>query len=295
MARCSSSGDVEPDHAPRALRSQRDRRAAPAARRARRRARQLGAREVDEQPAREHRGRLGGVRVDALLPPVRALGAETEALRRAQHPDRLEVRRLEQHLGRRVRRPRESSPPMIAASATGSSPSVISRSVGSSSRCVPSSVRSFSPSSRAPDDDAPAGQLRAVERVERAAPDVHHVVRHVDDVRDRAHPGRVEPGAQPLRRRADADVAEHAADVARAAVEVLDARRPPRLGAVDGGSSGVGQPQLAAAERRDLARDARPSTAGRRGSSSASRRAPARRAAARRRAASPARARPGAA
>ena len=37
---------------------------------------QLGAGEIDEQPAREHRGRLGRVRVDALLPLVRALRAQ---------------------------------------------------------------------------------------------------------------------------------------------------------------------------------------------------------------------------
>ena len=46
---------------------------------------------------------------------------------------------------------------------------------------------------RAPDDDPPVRELRPVEGVERAAPDVHHVVRDVDDVRDRAHPREVEP------------------------------------------------------------------------------------------------------
>ena len=40
----------------------------------------------------------------------------------------------------------DSSPPMIAASATDRSPSVIIRSLGSSSRSVPSRVRSVSPS-----------------------------------------------------------------------------------------------------------------------------------------------------
>ena len=65
-------------------------------------ARQLGAGEVDEEAAREHRGRLRRVRVDALLPAVRALGAQAEPLGRVQDPDRLEVRGLEQHLGRVV-------------------------------------------------------------------------------------------------------------------------------------------------------------------------------------------------
>ena len=188
----------------------------------------------------------------------------------------------------------ESRPPMIAASATARSPSVIKRSDGSSSRCVPSSVRSVSPDVRAAHDDPAAGQLRAVEGVERAAPDVHHVVRDVDDVRDRAHPGEVEPRAKPLGRRADDDVPEDPSDVARAAVEVVDADVH-----LDGpGRRGVVADRAAAARRRRAPPPrgrARPARAGRVGSSSASRRAPGRRAAARRRAASPARARPGAA
>ena len=141
---------------------------------------------------------------------------------------------------------------------------------------MPSSVRSSSPGGRAADDDAPAGELRAVERVQRAPVDVHDVVRHVDDVRDRPHPGRVQARAQPHRRRADGDVPEDAADVARAAVEVVDRDVDPlRMHdrrVVDG--------RPAAARRRRAPRPrarARPSRAGRRGSSSASRRAPARR------------------
>ena len=62
--------------------------------------------EVDEHPTREQRSLLGEVRVDALLPAVRASRAEAEALGGAEDPERLEVRGLEQHLGRRVARPR---------------------------------------------------------------------------------------------------------------------------------------------------------------------------------------------
>ena len=80
---------------------------------------ELGPGEVDEQPAGEHGRRLGEMRIDALLPAVRALGAETEPLRCLQHADRLEVRRLEQHLGRRLDDLAVLAPPMIAASATG--------------------------------------------------------------------------------------------------------------------------------------------------------------------------------
>ena len=144
---------------------------------------------------------------------------------------------------------------MIAASATARSPSVISRSLGRSCRSVPSSVRRVSPSVCAANDDAAAGQLRAVEGVERAPPDVHDVVRHVDDVRDRPHAREVEPAAEPLGRRPDADVAEHAADVARAALEVLDPDVDGLGGCVTGGSSGSGSrssPSQSAATSRAI-------------------------------------------
>ena len=91
--------------------------------------------------------------------------------------------------------------------------------------------------------------------MQRAAPDVHDVVRHVDDVRDRPHLREEEARAQPLRRRADRDVAKDAADVARAATEVLD-RDVDLLAVDDGGIVGLGRMELATEERRDLARDA---------------------------------------
>ena len=82
-----------------------------------------------------------------------------------------------------------SSPPMIPASATERSASAIIRSVGSSFRSTPSSVRIVSPGARAADDDLAALERRQVERVQRVPEREHHVVRHVDDVRDRAHAG----------------------------------------------------------------------------------------------------------
>ena len=148
----------------------------------------------------------------------------------------------------------DSSPPMIAASATAFSPSVINRSLGRSRRSVPSSVSQRLFLVRAADDDPAAGELRAVERMQRAPPHVHDVVRHVDDVRDRTHPREVEPAAKPLRRRPDPNAAEHAADVARTAFEVLDPDLDG-LGVRDRRIIGLGQPQLAAAERGDLSRD----------------------------------------
>ena len=79
-----------------------------------------------------------------------------------------------------------------------------------------------SPPPGAADDDPPACQRVVVERVQRAAERKHHVVGHVDDVRDRAHAGVGESRLQPRRRLADRHVAEQATDVARAAFEILD-------------------------------------------------------------------------
>ena len=148
-----------------------------------------------------------------------------------------------------------SSPPMIAASATGRSPSVMSRSSRVEAAKRPVERAELLAGARATDDDAAVRELRAVERMERAAPDVHDVVRDVDDVRDRAHVGEEETRPQPLRRRADHDVPEHAADVARAAVEVLDGDVDV-LAVDDLGVEGLGRMELAAEKRSDLARDA---------------------------------------
>ncbi len=58
--------------------------------------------QVDEQAAREHGRGLGEIRVDALLPPVRAGRAQCELLGGPEDSQRLEVRRLEEHVGRPV-------------------------------------------------------------------------------------------------------------------------------------------------------------------------------------------------
>ena len=82
---------------------------------------------LDEQLRGEVGRRLGQVRVDALLPAVRALRAQPQALGAAEDRGRLEVGRLEQHLV--VDSPISvSSPPMIPASATERSASAIIRS-----------------------------------------------------------------------------------------------------------------------------------------------------------------------
>ncbi len=118
-----------------------------------------------------------------------------------------------------------SSPPMIPASAVARSASAISRSSGV--ELAVDAVEGAQPLARprAADDDPAAAERVEVERVQRVAEREHHVVRHVDDVRDRPHPRRVQPRPQPQRRRRDRDVLEQPADVARAAGEVLDLDR----------------------------------------------------------------------
>ena len=63
---------------------------------------ELAAGQIDDQPAGEDRGRLGQVRVDAFLPAVGAGRPQPQALRGLEDADRLEVRGLEEDLGRRV-------------------------------------------------------------------------------------------------------------------------------------------------------------------------------------------------
>ena len=67
--------------------------------------------ELEDQRGREVGGRLGEVRVDALLPAVRALGAQALALGGAVDAVRLEVRRLEQDGRRAARRSRSPRRP----------------------------------------------------------------------------------------------------------------------------------------------------------------------------------------
>ena len=184
-----------------------------------------------------------------------------------------------------------SSPPMIPASAIDRSASAITRSSVTSSRTTPSRVVSFSPGAGAADDDLPAVERGEVEGVQRVPEREHHVVGDVDDVRDRPLPASEEPRPQPLRRGPDRDVLEQAADVPRAALEVVDPDRHRRSGATGLGTVPGHRPQAQVVEGRDLAREAVDATAGRAGCRSPRRGARGRRAAGRRRAACPARSR----
>ena len=177
-----------------------------------------------------------------------------EALRGAEDAERLEVRRLEQELARLG--PHLA---LLAAHHAGDR----DRPLGVRDREVVGrelahlAVERPDPlaDARPPDDDAAFGKPRPVEGVQRAAEGEHHVVRHVDDVRDRPHPGREQPRLEPGRRAADGRVAEDAPDVARAALEVLD---DDVDGLLAGGLriASRGRRELGPGKRRHLARDA---------------------------------------
>jgi len=94
-----------------------------------------------------------------------------------------------------------------------------------------------------------------VEDVQLVAEREHHVVRHVDDVRDRAHARRAQSSFQPDGRLLELDVAKEAPDVAGAADRILDSD-VDRLG---GAARRVGlleRRELAVEERSHVARDA---------------------------------------
>ncbi len=215
---------------------------------------QLPAGEVDEQPAREHRRRLGEMRVDALLPAIGAVRAECETLRRAHDPERLEVRRLEQHLRRVVAHlaveaahdRRQGN----RALAVGDQQVAL---VELPQRAVEG--RQLLARPRPAHDDAAARELRPVERVQRAAVDVHHVVRHVDDVGDGAHAGRVQARTHPHGRRADRDALEDTREIPRTASGVVDGHVDP-LGMLDLRVGDLDGEQLAVAQGGDLAGEA---------------------------------------
>ena len=168
------------------------------------------------------RGRLCELGCDALLPARLGLGAHVEALAAAKHAELLEVRGLEQD-ALRLRRDLA----LLAAHDPGDRDGPLSvgddellarqRPLGPVERADRLAV------ARAADDDAALRELRVVERVQRVAEREHHVVRHVDDVRDRPHAGADQARLQPARRLADRDVAEQPPDVARAALQVVDA------------------------------------------------------------------------
>ena len=219
--RCSSGGDLQPDHAVDPVGAERDdRRLGELALRVDV-ARPLRARQLEDELGRE-RGRLGSeVRVDALLPAVRALGAERMPLGAPQDADRLEVGGLEED----VRRPLPDLGVLAAHDpGEGDRPFGVGDDeiLGVELPRVPVEGGELLALARPAHHDLPAAERVEVEGMERVADGEHDVVGHVDDVGDRPHARSRDARLQPRRRGRDGDVREEPADVARAALVVLD-------------------------------------------------------------------------
>ena len=140
--------------------------------------------------------------IDALLPAVRSLGAQRMALGAPENPDRLEVRRLEEHVRRLLRHlgVEPAHDPGEGDCALGVRDHEVGR-VELSRIAVEG--RELLAVPRTANDDAPAGERVEIEDVQWIAERVHDVVRHVDDVRDRPHARRHEPRLEPERRGRD--------------------------------------------------------------------------------------------
>ena len=157
------------------------------------------------------------------------------------------------------RSPRSTPRPSARRSPTASRHRAITSVSVSSVRCWPSSVVTGSPSvARRTMISRPATLSRSKAWV--GSPSAqHHVVGDVDDVRDRPHPGRRDPGLQPRRRRPDLDVGEHPARPARTQVWGVDAPRDVVVHGALAGGLRIGarrRRQIGVEHRRDLAGDA---------------------------------------
>jgi hypothetical protein len=178
--------------------------------------------QLEDELGRE-RGRLRSkVRVDALLPAVRALGAERMPLGASQDADRLEVGGLEED----VRRPLPDLG-VLAAHDPGEGDRPFGVGDDEILRVelarVPVESGELLALARPAHHDLPTAQRVEVEGMQRVANGEHDVVGHVDDIGDRAHACSRDPRLQPWRRGRDGNVREEPADVARAALVVLDA------------------------------------------------------------------------
>ncbi len=194
------------------------------------------------------------MRVDALFPAVRAFRSQPQPLGRTEDRVRLEVRRLEQHVGRRLGDLR-FLPAHDPGERDGAFP-VGDHQVGRLELAQKAVERpELLPLAGTAHDDPPLGQRRMVERVQRIAEREHGVIRHVDDVGDRPHAGIRQPCAQPRRRRADARAAKEPPHVARAALEILHPD-VDHLVAGDAGIAAGRRRKLEVVDRGHLARDA---------------------------------------
>ncbi len=150
----------------------------------------------------------------------------------------------------------EPSAPITPATPSGPSASAITSMSAVSARSAVERADQL-PRTREAGLEQAAADVAPVVGVGRAAEVEHHVVRDVDDVRDRTGAGRAEALAQPERRGADADAREGAGREAQAAGGVGDAHLDDVASVAGGRRRALGQRQEVGVEdRRDLAGDA---------------------------------------
>ena len=176
--------------------------------------------QLDEKLGRVRGRLLGGMRIHAFLPPRRGLRPKPQPAGGAQHGQRVEVRRLEEHVG-------GLGPDLAVLAAHDPGDRDRSGRIGDHQvlACEVALLsvegRDLLAGLRAPHHDPSFVEPRHVERVERRAESEHDVVRHVDDVRDRPHARSDEARLHPDRSLAHRRTAEEPADVPGTAVEVL--------------------------------------------------------------------------
>ncbi len=181
----------------------------------------LRRRDLGEQFHRPHRAAARTVRVDAALEAGTGLRTQAETLRRPRDTARLEVRRLQQDLGRGVRHLGRGAA-HDAGDALRGALAVADEEIGAGQlafhaveRCHLLAV------AREPHHDAATREPAEVVRVQRTAAFEHDVVGDVDDIADRAHPRESQPALHPTGRRSHHDVRGEG-DEARTTVGRLD-------------------------------------------------------------------------
>ncbi len=211
----------------------------------------------------ELRGAVGAdprqPRLLALLEPAARLGAQREPLGRPPDAHWVEDRRLDGNVSRRVAdlRGRAAHDPGDAdrAVAVGDQEHL----AGELAFDMVQRLEPL-PRKRATHDDrgppvGPGTNGAGVERVDRLTELEHHVVRGVDDVRDRPLAGGEEAHLDAIGRRADGDAADPATDEAGAQVGIVHVDGQPlgRRGALAFLDHDVREPDLATGGRGDLA------------------------------------------
>ena len=220
---------------------------------------QCGARKLADQPRRDALAAHRQLRVELLLEPRGRLRAQSEGVRRRQDVRPVPGCRLEQHPIGGVR-----DLGHLPAHHAGDSPGGLLL-VGDQDHLrveraldAVQGGDALTVAGRADDQLVPRDAIEVI-GVERLADQQHHVVRDVDDVRDRALPRGAEARPQPQRRGPHLDAREDTRGEPRAEVRHLDGDRRQLLDLAVAGRVGVGLPGCGrkgrAGDRVDLPRD----------------------------------------